>query len=88
MEKENLNYLIFKINDISSKVILSKEKFELNISTKTIDFGPFNLIYGERVLLCPESYRKLYQNPYSNNNKEEYDTIENRKYPLFLKQNI
>ena len=83
VEKENLNYLIFKINDISSKVILSKEKFELNISTKTIDFGPFNLIYGERVLLCPESYRKLYQNPYSNNNKEEYDTIENRKYPLF-----
>ena len=83
VEKENLNYLIFKIIDISSKVILSKEKFELNISTKTIDFGPFNLIYGERVLLCPESYRKLYQNPYSNNNKEEYDTIENRKYPLF-----
>ena len=88
VEKENLNYLIFKINDISSKVILSKEKFELNISTKTIDFGPFNLIYGERVLLCPESYRKLYQNPYSNNNKEEYDTIENRKYPFFLETEL
>ena len=85
VEKENLNYLIFKINDISSKIILSKEKFELIISTKTIDFGPYNLIYGERVLLCPESYRKLYQNPYSNNNnnKEDYDTIDNRKYPLF-----
>ena len=82
VEKENLNYLIFKISDISSKIVLSKEKFELNISTKTIDFGPYNLTYGERVLLCPESYRKLYQNPYSN--KEVYDTIDNRKYPFFL----
>ena len=88
VEKENLNYLIFKINEISSKIILSKDKFELNISMKTIDFGPYNLNYGERVLLCPESYRKLYQNPYSTNNKEDYDTIDNRKNPFFLETEL
>ena len=80
VQKENLNYLIFKINDISTKILLSKEKFDFNINTKTIDFGPYNLVYGERVILCQDSYRKLYQDPQLNS--REYDLFKN--YPGFI----
>ena len=75
VQKENLNYLIFKINDISTKITLSKEKFDFNINTKAIDFGPYNLVYGERVILCQDSYRKLYQDPQLNS--REYDLLKN-----------
>ena len=80
VQRENLNYLIFKINDISTKILLSKEKFDFNINTKTIDFGPYNLVYGERVILCQDSYRKLYQDPQLNS--REYDLFKN--YPGFI----
>ena len=84
VQKENLNYLIFKINDISTKILLSKEKFDFNINTKTIDFGPYNLVYGERVILCQDSYRKLYQDPQLNS--REYDLIKN--YPRFIETEL
>ena len=83
VKKENLNYLLFKLREISTKIILSKDKFDLKLSIKTIDFGPYNLVYGERELLCPESYRKLFQDPQMDNNKE-YETIQSRNYPVFM----
>jgi hypothetical protein len=84
VQKENLNYLIFKINDISTKILLSKEKFDFNINTKTIDFGPYNLVYGERAILCQDSYRKLYQDPQLNS--REYDLLKN--YPRFIETEL
>ena len=83
VKKENLNYLLFKIKDISTKIILSKEKFSINVSTKSIDFGPYNLVYGERELLSPDSYRKLYQDPQANNIRE-YETVQSRNFANFI----
>ena len=84
LNKDNINYLKLKIRDIQIKILLSKEKFHLNILTNTIDFNPYNLIYGERELLSEDSYRKLYQYPQNNN---EYDTIRNLNPYYFNTEN-
>ena len=80
LKKDNINYFKFKVNDIQIKLSLSKEKFDFNISTKNINFSPYNLVYGERELLSEESYRKFYQDPQINNTD---DTLQNRIYPNY-----
>ena len=82
LNKDNINYLKFKIKDIQTKIILSKEKFDLNISSKNIEFSPYNSIYGERQILSDDSYRKLYQAPLEYN--KEYEAFPNGNYPYFI----
>ena len=81
LKNENVNYLKFKIKEIQTKIILSKEKFDFNISSKTIDLGPYNLVYGEREILSKDSYRKLYRDPHIN--FSDYQTL-NRNYPYYI----
>ena len=82
LNKDNINYLKLKIINIQTKLLLSKEKFDLNISTKNIEFSPYNKVYGERELLSEESYRKLYQDPQVNN--EENATIQNINFLNYI----
>ena len=82
LNKDNINYLKFKIKEIQTKISLSKEKFDLYISSKNIDFSPYNSVYGERQILSDESYRKLYQEPQENNG--EYETLQNWSNPYFI----
>ena len=80
LKKDNINYFKFKVNDMQVKLSLSKEKFDFNISTKNINFSPYNIVYGERELLSEESYRKFYQDPQMNNID---DTLQNIIYPNY-----
>ena len=80
---DNINYIKFKIKEIQTKIQLSKEKFDLNIIAKTVDFGPYNLVYGEREILSKESYRKLYQDPQSQFSQTELLT-NNKNFPYYI----
>ncbi len=75
LKNENVNYIKLKIKEIQTKIILSKEKFDLNITAKRVDFGPYNIVYGEREILSKDSYRKLYQDPQSQSDQTELLTI-------------
>ena len=82
LKKDNINYLKIKIQDIQTKILLSKEKLDLNISTKNIHFTPYNIVYGEREILSDESYRQLYQEPEAN--IKQYETLQNMNYPYYI----
>ena len=82
LTKDTINYLKFRIKNIQTRILLSKEKLDISVSTKNIDFTPYNIVYGERELLSEESYRKLYQEP--ENNIKENETLNMSSYPYYI----
>ena len=51
------NNIVINFSGIDIKIGISPEQFNFNLGLQTIDIGTRELIYGERVILCPTSYR-------------------------------
>ena len=63
------NKIIINFSGIEIKLEVSQQQFNFNFGILSIDIGPSDLIYGERVILCPTSYRTNFpNNTYTSNN--------------------
>ena len=65
------NNITINFSGIDMKIDVSPEQFNFGFGVLSVDIGPSDIIYGERVILNPTSYRKnLAQNniPMDNNN--------------------
>ena len=51
------NSIIINLSGIQLKLELSNEQFNFNLGLGSLDIGPSDRIYAERVILCPTSYR-------------------------------
>lgn len=56
------NKIIVNFSGIEIKLDVSQQQFNCNFGILSIDIGPSDLIYGERVILCPTSYRTNFPN--------------------------
>ena len=51
------NSIIINFSGVELKINLSPEQFNFNLGLGTLDIGPSDRIFTERVILCPTSYR-------------------------------
>ena len=51
------NSIIINFSGVEFKINLSPEQFNFNLGLGTLDIGPSDRIFTERVILCPTSYR-------------------------------
>ena len=53
-----VNIAIFNINSINIKIELNEEQFNFLLGANSFDIYTNKTVYGERIILCPHSYRK------------------------------
>ena len=51
------NSIIVNMSGVELKIDLSTEQFNFNLGLGSLDIGPSDRIYAERIILCPTSYR-------------------------------
>ena len=56
------NSIIINLSNIELKLGLSPDQFNFNLGLGSLDIGPSDRIYAERVILCPTSYRENISN--------------------------
>ena len=61
IKSENIDFTSMKINGIEIKIILLKTKFDFDITSKSIIFGPNKLSIGEKVFISNSSRKKKEQ---------------------------
>ena len=90
--KKTNEFICIKINNIDSKIILNKDRFELNFNVKNIILGPNKLNSGEKVII--NSKRKDIDNNNYNiansvnsYNNRTIDKINNTNYNNYLTAN-
>ena len=52
------NSIIINLSGVGLKINVSTEQFNFNLNLSSLDIGPSDRIYAERVILCPTSYRE------------------------------
>ena len=52
------NSIIINFSGIDLKLGLSPDQFNFNLGLGSLDIGPSDRIYAERIILCPTSYRE------------------------------
>ena len=56
------NSIIINFSGIELKLGLSPDQFNFNLGLGSLDIGPSDRIYAERIILCPTSYRENISN--------------------------
>ena len=51
------NNIVINTQGIEIKIQISSEQFNFNLGVNSLDIGQKDIIYGERIILCPTSYR-------------------------------
>ena len=51
------NNIVINTQGIEIKIQISSEQFNFNFGVNSLDIGQKDIIYGERIILCPTSYR-------------------------------
>ena len=84
VKSDCVNLAIFNINSLNIKIELNKEQFNFLMGADSFDIYTNKTIYGERVILCPNSYRK--DLPINQISKKNFlnDSI-NNKFTNYLK---
>ena len=62
------NRIIINFSGLEMKIEVSQEQFNFNLGLLSIDIGTSDVIRGERVILCPTSYRTNFTNQKIDNN--------------------
>ena len=62
------NRIIINTYGIEIKLEITPKQFNFDFGITSLDIGPSDLIYGERIILCPTSYRSNFPGLYANNN--------------------
>ena len=56
------NSIIVNFSGVELKINLSQEQFNFNLGLDSLDIGPSDRIFTERIILCPTSYRQNLSN--------------------------
>ena len=56
------NSIIVNFSGVELKINLSTEQFNFNLGLDSLDIGPSDRIFTERIILCPTSYRQNLSN--------------------------
>ena len=62
------NRIIINTYGIEIKLEITPKQFNFDFGITSLDIGPSDLIYGERIILCPTSYRSNFPGLYANSN--------------------
>ena len=84
--KDNNDCISIKINGLDSKILLSKNKFELSFNVKNLIFGPNKLNMGEKVIIKRRRNSNSFAN-IDNSNVNSFDKNANYKYNNYLTSN-
>ena len=93
--KNRNEFFFIKINNIDTKIILNKDKFEINFNIKNIIIGPSALNNGEKVIISNNSIKKRdtesnninTSNNISSVNDRTFDRNSNEKYNNYCTAN-
>ena len=56
------NSIIINLSGVGLKINVSTEQFNFNLNLSSLDIGPSDRIFTERIILCPTSYRQNLSN--------------------------